>query len=207
MAAGFLAMVVRFRTQPGQDSERASLLSNEQRIHVLAEVLEQAPRFSYRVPDSDIMAQGTRRLYYAGASMSSPLRILAVDVGTGTQDILFFESGKTIENCFKLVMTWRWLSRWALRLSMMPRQRGERRIQRCCISSCRTSMPRLLSPRCEPSMSTLAWMLWQSQHLLTGLLLPVTATGVSASISLQRRCSASRCQVLLPIWPRRYPPA
>src|SRR6202162_847091 len=36
--------------------------------------------------------------------MSSPVRILAVDVGTGTQDILLFESGKTIENCFKLVM-------------------------------------------------------------------------------------------------------
>src|SRR5579884_1892122 len=37
-------------------------------------------------------------------AMPSPLRILAVDVGTGTQDILFFESGKEIENCFKLVM-------------------------------------------------------------------------------------------------------
>ncbi|HLZ81531.1 MAG TPA: DUF1786 family protein [Ktedonobacteraceae bacterium] len=36
--------------------------------------------------------------------MSLPTRILAVDVGTGTQDILFFESGKTIENCFKMVM-------------------------------------------------------------------------------------------------------
>ena len=36
--------------------------------------------------------------------MSEAIRILAVDVGTGTQDILFFESGKTIENCFKLVM-------------------------------------------------------------------------------------------------------
>lgn len=36
--------------------------------------------------------------------MAAPLRILTVDVGTGTQDILFFESGKTIENCFKLVM-------------------------------------------------------------------------------------------------------
>ena len=32
------------------------------------------------------------------------IRILAVDVGTGTQDILLFESGKTIENCFKMVM-------------------------------------------------------------------------------------------------------
>jgi uncharacterized protein (DUF1786 family) len=32
------------------------------------------------------------------------LRILAVDVGTGTQDILLFESGKTIENNFKLIM-------------------------------------------------------------------------------------------------------
>lgn len=36
--------------------------------------------------------------------MTTSLRILAVDVGTGTQDILLFESGKTIENCFKLVM-------------------------------------------------------------------------------------------------------
>ena len=36
--------------------------------------------------------------------MSAPVRILAIDVGTGTQDILLFESGKTIENCFKMVM-------------------------------------------------------------------------------------------------------
>ena len=36
--------------------------------------------------------------------MSSTMRILTSDVGTGTQDILLFESGKTIENCFKLVM-------------------------------------------------------------------------------------------------------
>jgi uncharacterized protein (DUF1786 family) len=36
--------------------------------------------------------------------MIAPIRILAVDVGTGTQDILLFESGKTIENCFKMVM-------------------------------------------------------------------------------------------------------
>ena len=36
--------------------------------------------------------------------MPTPIHILAVDVGTGTQDILLFESGKTIENCFKLVM-------------------------------------------------------------------------------------------------------
>src|SRR5260221_7248765 len=36
--------------------------------------------------------------------MSTPLRILAVDVGTGTQDILLFGSGKTIENCFKMGM-------------------------------------------------------------------------------------------------------
>lgn len=33
-----------------------------------------------------------------------PVRVLAVDVGTGTQDILLFESGKTIENCFSMVM-------------------------------------------------------------------------------------------------------
>src|SRR5215813_5256648 len=36
--------------------------------------------------------------------MSEALRILAVDVGTGTQDILLFESDKTIENCFQMVM-------------------------------------------------------------------------------------------------------
>lgn len=36
--------------------------------------------------------------------MSIPLRILAIDVGTGTQDMLLFESGKAIENCFQLVM-------------------------------------------------------------------------------------------------------
>src|SRR5579864_7720787 len=36
--------------------------------------------------------------------MSESIRILTVDVGTGTQDILLFESGKTIENCFKMVM-------------------------------------------------------------------------------------------------------
>src|SRR5437588_4883199 len=36
--------------------------------------------------------------------MPNPIRILAVDVGTGTQDILLFESGKTIENNFKMVM-------------------------------------------------------------------------------------------------------
>src|SRR5579859_1613780 len=35
---------------------------------------------------------------------SKHMRILAADVGTGTQDILLFESGKTIENNFKLVM-------------------------------------------------------------------------------------------------------
>jgi len=36
--------------------------------------------------------------------MSRPVRILAIDVGTGTQDILLFESEKTIENSFKLIM-------------------------------------------------------------------------------------------------------
>lgn len=36
--------------------------------------------------------------------MQPSTRILAVDIGTGTQDILLFESGKEMENCFKLVM-------------------------------------------------------------------------------------------------------
>lgn len=36
--------------------------------------------------------------------MNTPTRILTIDVGTGTQDILLFESGRTIENNMKLVM-------------------------------------------------------------------------------------------------------
>ena len=35
---------------------------------------------------------------------SARKRVLAVDVGTGTQDILLFESDRTIENCFQMVM-------------------------------------------------------------------------------------------------------
>lgn len=36
--------------------------------------------------------------------MSGRLRVLAVDVGTGTQDILVFESDRTIENCYQLIL-------------------------------------------------------------------------------------------------------
>jgi uncharacterized protein (DUF1786 family) len=36
--------------------------------------------------------------------MPRNIRVLAVDVGTGTQDILLFEGGKTIENCYKMVL-------------------------------------------------------------------------------------------------------
>lgn len=36
--------------------------------------------------------------------MAEHRRILTIDVGTGTQDILLFEGGKTIENNFKLIM-------------------------------------------------------------------------------------------------------
>jgi uncharacterized protein (DUF1786 family) len=32
------------------------------------------------------------------------LRVLAVDVGTGTQDVLLFETGRSIENCFQMVL-------------------------------------------------------------------------------------------------------
>jgi uncharacterized protein (DUF1786 family) len=32
------------------------------------------------------------------------LRVLAVDIGTGTQDILLFESDRTIENCYQLIL-------------------------------------------------------------------------------------------------------
>ncbi len=36
--------------------------------------------------------------------MSERKRILAVDVGTGTQDVLLFDSASSIENCFAMVM-------------------------------------------------------------------------------------------------------
>ncbi|MBI1882340.1 MAG: pyruvate formate lyase-activating protein, partial [Chloroflexi bacterium] len=32
------------------------------------------------------------------------MKILAVDVGTGTQDILLFDSDREVENCYKLVL-------------------------------------------------------------------------------------------------------
>src|SRR5919202_6819805 len=32
------------------------------------------------------------------------MQILTVDVGTGTQDVLLFDSGRELENCFKLVL-------------------------------------------------------------------------------------------------------
>lgn len=32
------------------------------------------------------------------------MKILAVDVGTGTQDILLFDSDRAVENCYKLVL-------------------------------------------------------------------------------------------------------
>lgn len=40
----------------------------------------------------------------SGAGEGERKRVLAVDVGTGTQDILLFESDRTIENCFQMVM-------------------------------------------------------------------------------------------------------
>ena len=32
------------------------------------------------------------------------MKILALDIGTGTQDILIFDSSKSVENCVKMVM-------------------------------------------------------------------------------------------------------
>ena len=36
--------------------------------------------------------------------MLDPIRVLAVDVGAGTQDILVYESDRPIENCVKLML-------------------------------------------------------------------------------------------------------
>src|SRR3712207_666800 len=38
------------------------------------------------------------------ACTEQPRRILAIDVGAGTQDVLLYESDKTPENCVKLVL-------------------------------------------------------------------------------------------------------
>ena len=38
------------------------------------------------------------------ASYNRRMRILAIDVGTGTQDILLFDSSQPIENAFQLIM-------------------------------------------------------------------------------------------------------
>src|SRR5262245_32884966 len=36
--------------------------------------------------------------------MGAPERILAIDVGAGTQDILLWEAGRTYENCVQLIL-------------------------------------------------------------------------------------------------------
>src|SRR5690242_13360010 len=36
--------------------------------------------------------------------MPERLRVLAVDIGTGTQDVLLFDSAGPIENCYQLVL-------------------------------------------------------------------------------------------------------
>ena len=41
---------------------------------------------------------------FGGWAMSDSKRILAIDAGAGTQDILLYESDKTIENCVKMVL-------------------------------------------------------------------------------------------------------
>ncbi len=40
----------------------------------------------------------------AGATMTGPERIPAIDVGAGTQDILLWESGRAYENCVQLIL-------------------------------------------------------------------------------------------------------
>lgn len=36
--------------------------------------------------------------------MTEPFRLLAIDIGAGTQDILLYDEGKPIENCFRLIL-------------------------------------------------------------------------------------------------------
>ena len=36
--------------------------------------------------------------------MKSPQRVLAIDIGSGTQDILLYEEGKAVENCVQMIL-------------------------------------------------------------------------------------------------------
>ena len=45
------ANVSSYLDEPGQDNECVSLDYRVQQVHILAEMLEQAPDFSYGVPD------------------------------------------------------------------------------------------------------------------------------------------------------------
>ncbi len=51
-------------------------------------------------------AQRTASLFseHPGTRTIDPLRILAIDAGAGTQDILVYDSGRAIDNCVKLVL-------------------------------------------------------------------------------------------------------
>lgn len=48
--------------------------------------------------------KGATRQTDAGALMTTVERILAIDVGAGTQDILLWESDRTFENCVQLIL-------------------------------------------------------------------------------------------------------
>ncbi len=51
------------------------------------------------------------------------MQLLALDIGTGTQDILFYDSEKSVENCFKLVLP----SPTAIVASHIREARGQRK--------------------------------------------------------------------------------
>jgi len=47
---------------------------------------------------------GFRRSGEANFPMKTPQRILAIDIGSGTQDILLYEEGKPMENCVQMIL-------------------------------------------------------------------------------------------------------
>src|SRR5215472_14196339 len=53
---------------------------------------------------SDVRDQGSGVSRREAVTLRPEVQILTVDVGTGTQDILLFDSDRELENCFKLVL-------------------------------------------------------------------------------------------------------
>src|SRR5882762_5342182 len=101
--ASFRAGRIRLSAQPGSAIGSAAGIINDGMPSTIGYRVPSRRQRSSR-PGSPVNGPwhfGQTRL--AGAGMSGP-RILAIYVGTGTQDVLVFEAGTLIENAVQLIM-------------------------------------------------------------------------------------------------------